>query len=381
MSDSAPAPEADRAEGAPHPRETTLLLGQETAERAFLAAFASGRLHHGWLITGARGIGKATLAWRIARFLLAAPAGGDGGLLAETAPAPPPERLEIDPDHPVCKRIAALSEPRLFLLRRGWDEGRKRLKAAITVDEVRRLKSFFQLSAADGARRVVIVDCADELNINAANALLKLLEEPPKGAVLLLVSHRPSGLLPTLRSRCRELRCNPLEAGQIARAMEAAGIAPPEDPVALAELAGGSVGEAVRLAGLDGIRNYARIVSLLEKLPELDRPAALALAESAAGRDRQQEARFDMILRLLDLFLARTARCGVGLPPPAEAAPGEAALIRRLAPGPDAARLWAGLQQELGVRARRGRAVNLEPAALIFDMLLRIRDGAARLAG
>ncbi|TMV40339.1 DNA polymerase III subunit delta', partial [Thioclava sp. BHET1] len=126
-------PEADRVEGAPHPRETRALIGQKAAEAAFLDAFTSGRMHHGWLITGPRGVGKATLAWRIARFLLAQPPEGEIGLFG--APEPP-QSLSIPADDPVAHRVAALSEPRLKLLRRPWDDKTKRLKTVISVDEV-----------------------------------------------------------------------------------------------------------------------------------------------------------------------------------------------------------------------------------------------------
>ena len=189
----APLPEPDRVDGAPHPRDTTTLVGQSHAEAGFLKAYTSGRLHHGWLITGPRGVGKATLAWRIARFLLAQPGDDAASIFGDATPAP--TTLEVSPDHPVVRRMAALSEQRLFLLRRPWDEKSNRLKKETGVDEVRRLKSFFNLSATDGGRRVVIVDSADELTPNAANALLKLLEEPPTDATILLVSHQPSRLL------------------------------------------------------------------------------------------------------------------------------------------------------------------------------------------
>lgn len=373
MADDLP-PESDRIEGAPHPRETPVLIGQDTAQAEFLGAFNSGRLHHGWLITGPKGIGKATLAWRIARFLLATP-DDDGGMFADTAPAP--NSLDIPLDHPVCQRIMALSEPRLFLLRPAWDEKKKRLKAKITVDEARKLKGFFQLSSTDGARRVVIVDCADDLNVNAANALLKLLEEPPADATILLVSHQPSRLLPTIRSRCRELRCRVLSPAELETAMTAAGSGNGQHPDRLAELSGGSVGEAVRLANLDGMQTYADIIDLFSNLPNLDRPLALKLAESAVGKGK--EARFDLLLHLLDLFLTRTARTGVTGPPLVEAAPGEAALMQRLAPAPDAGRIWAELQQTLSTRARHGQTVNLDPAALILDMVFKINDTAAKL--
>ncbi|MFT7059621.1 MAG: DNA polymerase-3 subunit delta' [Pseudorhodobacter sp.] len=365
-------PEPDRVPGAPHPRETQTLIGHPKAEATFLDAFNMGRLHHGWMITGPRGLGKATLAWKIARFLLATPE-EDGGMFA----APAPQRLDIPADHPIAHRMAVLSEPRLYLLRRAWDDDKKKLKSVISVDEVRKLKSFFTLSAADGGRRVAILDSVDEMNPAAANALLKLLEEPPANVTLILISHQPFKLLPTIRSRCRELRLLPLNAQDMATALAALG-EPPEDPGRLAELSGGSVGEAVRILNLDGLKLYASVIGLFATLPQLDRTRALALAD--IGATRGQEEKFDLILLLIDLFLARLARAGtIGFCPP-EAAKGEAELIARLSPTAFAARAWADLAQTLAARARRGKAVNLDPAALLMDMVLRIDETAGMLA-
>jgi len=174
-------PEADRLGSYPHPRRTENLYGQDAAEARFLDSFNSGRMPHAWLITGPRGIGKATLAWRLARFLIAQPLGEDDGLFG--APERP-DTLATSPEHPVARRIAAGSEGNLFLLRRPWDHKAKRLKTVIDVESARDLKKFFAHSAAEQARRVVIVDSADEMNASAANAVLKVLEEPPKNALL-----------------------------------------------------------------------------------------------------------------------------------------------------------------------------------------------------
>lgn len=364
------APEADRIEGAPHPLDTLRLFGQEDAERRFLDAVAQGRMHHAWLITGPRGVGKATLAWRLARFLLAEEPGG--GLFG------PPESLDVDPGHPVAHRIAAGSEPGLLPIRRAVDDKTGRLKTQITVDEVRKLRDFFGLSATDGGRRVVIVDAADEMNPSAANALLKLLEEPPAGAVLLLVSHQPSRLLPTIRSRCRELRLHPLGPDAMARALEQA-MGEAADSEALTALSGGSVGEAIRVASGGGLELYAEIVTVLAGLPRMDRSRILKLCNSLGGRDAAP--RFDLVVRLIDLALARLARVGATAETLPEAAPGEAAFLARFAPDPRAARHWAELASDLGARARAGRAVNLDPGALVLDMFLRLESAARQAAG
>jgi DNA polymerase-3 subunit delta' len=373
-------PEPDRIDGVPHPRDTAGLIGQAAAEKAFLDVYNSGRLHHGWLVTGPRGVGKATLAWRIARFLIATPPAGDDGLFG----APPlPETLEIPADHPVARRVAAGAEPALFLLRRGGmgttDNDREKnfregkFSKVIRVEEARPLKTFFSLSSVDGGRRVVIIDSADELNTNAANAILKLLEEPPARTVLLLISHQPSRLLPTIRSRCRELRLTTLPAEALEQALAQAGIDPGGNSAALAELAGGSVGEAVRLITLDGLQLYGDLIALLGTLPRFDASRAQALADTTAARGAEE--RRVLLHHLIDLALSRLARAGVtGLPPAVEAAPGEAEVLARLAPNAHAGRIWAQAAEEIGARLRHGEAVNLDPAALILDTVFKLQS-------
>ncbi|WP_375175376.1 DNA polymerase III subunit delta' [Pseudooceanicola sp.] len=373
-------PEPDRIEGVPHPRDTVNLIGQDAAEKAFLDVYTSGRLHHGWLITGPQGVGKATLAWRIARFLIATPPAEVDGLFG--AP-PPPETLDIPADHPVSRRVAAGAEPALFLLRRGGmgttDKDREKnfregkFSKVIRVEEARPLKNFFSLSSVDGGRRVVIIDSADELNTNAANAILKLLEEPPARTVLLLISHQPSRLLPTIRSRCRELRLAPLPAEALEQALAQADIEPGANTPALAELAGGSVGEAVRLMTLDGLQLYADLIALLGTLPRFDAARAQALADTAAARGAEE--RRVLLHHLIDLALSRLARVGVtGQTPAVEAAPGEAEVLARLSPNAVAGRTWAQAAEEVGARLRHGEAVNLDPAALILDTVFKLQS-------
>lgn len=365
--------EPDRVPGAPHPRETHALIGQEVAEHAFLDAFTTGRMHHAWMMTGPRGVGKATLAWSIARFLLATPdINGDDMFGAPALPT----SLHVDPEHPIARRIAAGADPGLVSVTRSQNEKTGRLRDQIVVDDIRKLAGFFQMSAADGGRRVVIIDAADDMNTQAANALLKMLEEPPERATLLLITHQPSRLLPTIRSRCRTLRLNTLDGIQMQNAMVQADVNVDANAAALAELSGGSVGEAMRLSLLGGLQIYTEIIGILGSLPNMDRARALRLAEAAAQRGATEK--LDLLFTLLEIALARLARTGAtGKPPAVEAAPHEAAIMARLAPSQHQGRAWADVGHTAMARARHGRAVNLDPAALVLDTIFKIQGAAA----
>ncbi|MBU2956582.1 DNA polymerase III subunit delta' [Paracoccus sp. C2R09] len=348
-------PEADRVPGAPHPRHAPRVLGHDAAIASFTEAALSNRLHHAWMLTGPRGVGKATLAWAMARWLISGGSSPD---------------LRTDPDSPEIRRIASLAEPRLQLIRRPWDDKAGRLSAQITVDEIRKLLSFFHLSSAEGGRRVAIIDAADDMNPQAANALLKVLEEPPADAVILIVAHQPAGLLPTIRSRCRTLRLQSLNPGQMAHILTDMGI--DEDAEALSALSDGSVGEALRLAGQDGLDRYQELVDLFATLPRMDRLAASKFADGAAGRATATGDPFDLTITVIDRFLTRLARAGLMGAPLPQAARGEGALMARLSADDMAARAWADAQARLSARARAGRAVNLDPSALVMDMVLEL---------
>ncbi len=362
-------PEPDRVPGAPHPRDAQVLYGQALAQAAFLEAFNAGRLHHAWLISGLRGVGKATLAWRIAQFLLATPEASDGGLFGD-APAQP-DSLKISPDHRVVRRLMAGAEPGFSHVIRRINEKTGRLRDQIVAENVRDLNRFLHLSNTDGGRRVVLIDCADEMNVQAANALLKMLEEPPERTTFLLISHKPAQLLPTIRSRCRDLRLSPLGAEDMALALAQAEVDAGPDAHAVAELSGGSVGEAVRLVQLDGLALYRELVEITASLPRLDRARAGRLAAQSAARGAED--RLDLFFSLMDLMLSRMARVGASGRLPMEAARGEGATFQALCPTPAKARDWATLAQQIAARSAHGRAVNLDPAALVLDTVLKLQ--------
>jgi DNA polymerase-3 subunit delta' len=348
-------PEADRLEGFLHPRETPALIGRAAVELELAQAFVGGRMHHAWLIVGPEGIGKATLAYRLARHVLAAPKERD----------PAGQSLEIAPETAAARQVRALSHPGLLVLRRPYDVRAKRIVASIPVDEVRRLKSFLGLTAAEGTWRVVIVDAADELNLNAANALLKSLEEPPARALFLLIASEPSRLLPTMRSRCRRLDLAPLAGEPLRKATEAALSAAEMDlPDAqrwplLERLAEGSVRRALQLAGSGGLELYERIDSLLSALPQIDWPAVHTLADqlSLAANEQRFEAFYDLLLDLL-ARLVRARATG-------HAAASELALAEQLIPEgrlADWAALWEAILRERAETA----LLNLDKRALML---------------
>lgn len=378
MMDLSDIPPSDVVDGACHPSQTTPLIGQSKAEDQFLEAFNSGRLHHGWLITGPKGIGKATLAWQIAQFLRATPdKDANGGGLFGDAPVAHTS-LEIAPDHPVRSLIAAQAEPGIFSLRRGYDEKTKKLRSVISVDDVRGLKKFFGLSTIDGGRKIVIVDAADDLNVSSANAILKLLEEPPKDTFLLLICHQPSRLLPTIRSRCRELRCVGLGPNDMQQALTQAGFTVDDteaDP--LAALAGGSVGTAIQLLQMNGIATYQSLVNFVRDIDRLDVTQAAQFADKYAGKSASQE--FALLIFLVEHMFNRLARtCATGQPITPKAAEHEFEAFSKLNTSSRAAQNWANLAQVTSQRLQHGRAVNLDPSSLILDTLFKMETTATQ---
>ena len=261
----------------PHPRHTTVLYGHADAEQAFLDAYRGGRLPHAWLLGGPRGIGKATLAYRMARFVLAHPEQAAEEVQSATS-------LALRPDDPALRRIAAQAHSDLLVLERTEGESGK-LRTQIAVDDVRRTVSFFGSTAGEGGWRVCIVDSADELNAAGANALLKILEEPPQRALLIVVSHAPGRLLPTIRSRCRRLALRPLSAEDVAWAVSAAVGRERSggDLERAAAASDGSVARAIELLGGKALDVREQVATMLDALPAVD-PRALHALGDALGR-------------------------------------------------------------------------------------------------
>ncbi len=368
-------PEADRLEGFPHPRETEQLIGQGAAERTLAEALAGGRMHHAWLLSGPEGIGKATLAYRFARAALASPAERAG--LATGS-------LALPPDSPTARQVRALSHPGLMLIRRPWNRDTKKHTQGIPVDEVRRIKGFLQHSAGEGAYRVVIIDRAEEMAAAGANAVLKVLEEPPARVVFLLVSSEPGRLLPTIHSRCRKLDMPPLGEADLRVAVEGAlaasgapGAEAPKSSVPksvdlalIAALAEGSVRRALTLLTGGAAETHGKIVAMLANLPRLDVEAVHQLADGLTGA--ANEADFAVYFSLLQGVIARILRrAATGEPMLAS----EAAFGARVVEGGQLAG-WAEAWEAIARDKAEVLGLNLDKKALVIGVWERLRGMA-----
>jgi DNA polymerase-3 subunit delta' len=356
MTREAAAFESDRFDEAPHPRETLGFFGNRTAERELLDAYRRNKMAQAWIIGGPEGIGKATLAWRLARFLLAHP--DPNSPRVQQA-----ESLEVAADAPAAKRIAAMALADIFLLRREWNDKTKKFFTEIRIEDVRRIIHSFHQASGAGGWRIGIVDCADELNRASANALLKLIEEPPERSLFLLVAHQPGRILPTIRSRCRKLLLAPLSEAETVSAVKALGRPWAEFPdatlVAAAAGAEGSVREALRLLGGDGVVFDKTLRGLFDRLPRIDWLAVHALADRLTGRDN--EPAYEAFMRALQRHLDARVR----------ALASEGARPARLT---GYAKAW----DEIRDAARETEVFNFDKKALvvgIFERLVRAEAG------
>jgi DNA polymerase III subunit delta' len=343
-----PAQSDDPAEDIIRPRRTTELFGHAEAEQTLLEAYRSGRIPHAWLIGGERGIGKATLAYRMARFVLAHPDPAVPAVQKATS-------LAVAGDHPASRRIAGEAHAGLLVMRRVINEKTGKLFTEIRVDDVRRSVTFFGNTAGEGGWRVAIVDPVDELNAAGENALLKVLEEPPARSLLLLVTHAPGRVLPTIRSRCRILLLRPLTAEEVAGAAAASlGESTPTAEIrAAAQAADGSVGRALTLLEGDALELRKQVLDALERLPQLDPSELHALGDEIAGTEQETLAIFT---ETVNAWLSERLTEG-------------GQNTRRLA-------RWGEVWHSVNQAARDAEEYNLDRKPLVFAVFSRLAEAA-----
>ena len=305
----------DALSGWPMPEQQKSWLGGTAIETQLRDAYVGGRMHHAWLIGGPKGIGKATLAFRAARFILANP---------DPTAATLGSSLNVAPDNRVFRQIAAGAHPNLLVLRRPWDEQAKRHRSELTVGEVRRIQSFFGSTAGEKGARICIVDTADELNTSAANALLKVLEEPPARGLFFLIASRPGQLLPTIRSRCRRLDLRPIPRDAVRAALaEGEPESLPAEIDLAADQSNGSLRIAIGFLREEAGGTYHAFTALTSALPEVDFEGVHALADSVAvrGRDEAYRAFVGIVEDWLTRRLRAESEAGSKLPASVTKAP------------------------------------------------------------
>ncbi|HET6378005.1 MAG TPA: DNA polymerase III subunit delta' [Methylocella sp.] len=345
--------ESDRCELAPHPRATYSFFGHAGIERNLLSSYRAGRLPQALLIAGPRGIGKATLAWRLARFLLA----------NSSPPATAQDDLFVPPEHAAARQIAAMAHPDLILLRREWNPDTKKFATQIQADDVRRATHLFQQSAGREGYRICILDCADDLNTSSANALLKVIEEPPPRSLFLIVAHRPGKILPTLRSRCFKITLRPLAADDLRRIATALGPpwqeAPKEKLEAAISRAQGSVETFLRLLDDDGLALDETIGGMLNRLPQIDWSLVHDLADRVAARGDGRN--FEAMLAAAQNWLDAQVRAEASAFPNSSAG--------RLAP-------YAQVWEKLAEAARETETLNLDRRPFVLFLFAELAAAA-----
>ncbi len=346
------------------PRAAPALIGHEAAAAALADAWHSERLAHAWMLAGPPGIGKATLAWQFVRFVAGGgePA-GEGG-------------LSHDLKHPAVRQVIAGGHPDCRLVRRSQaSRAPHRLRTEISVEDVRAVGQFLRHTAAMGGWRSVIVDSADAMNLNAQNALLKVLEEPPPRTLLLLVCHAPSRLLPTVRSRCRTLNLRPLSEDQVATVMAQHELDLSDaDRQLLARLADGAPGWALDLADAGGLDLYRNLIDLLASLPQLDGVQLHKTADRFAGASG--EPAYRTFVALLQWWLSRAIRAAASKADSGfeEVVPGEGDLTVRLTQR--GLEPWLKAWEKVAELTTRADAVNLDRKQVVLNTFFELATAA-----
>jgi DNA polymerase-3 subunit delta' len=379
MAKTAPRPEptGDGGDG-PSPRSAIDFLGHEGAENDLIEAFRSGRMPRAWLIEGPKGIGKATLAYRFARFLLTRRRVADGGhsdLFGSDAStsAPEPGSLHVPLSDRVFRSVAVGSHPDLVTVERTPDERSKRMRKVIAAVDARGIAEFMHLTPAMGGYRIAIVDSVDEMNSEGMNAILKVVEEPPRAAVLILISHAPGRLLATVRSRCRRLALRPLAAEIVATLLERqAPDLPDEERPALVRLSHGSIGRALELLDAGGLDLYRTVVEFFQQSPAINGRSLHDFADRLA-RNGAEAAYAAAMEQTIDI-LRRLALLRSAVGERDEVISGETAMMTRLA-GSRSLDRWLELWENTRRLVERAESLNLDRKQVVLNVFLALEDG------
>lgn len=309
---------AEPVEGLQEPRRNVLCRGHDAVEAQLLALANEGRMPHAVIFSGAEGIGKATMAFRLARFMLTRGVDdpNQDSLFGAPEPAPPAESMDMEVDHPVFSRVASGGHADLLVVGRKMDDAKGKRAASVEVAEIRKVAPFLRLSASEGGWRVVIIDDADTMNRNAQNALLKILEEPPPHVLIILVAHRAGALIPTIRSRARVVTFEPLGDQVMTELLQVQNhFLAQQEMEALSVLAEGSLGRALALLEEGGLDSMGKVMSVFEQYPDWKGSDIHALAEELArvGQD-QAFMNFQSVMQWIARQLATAKARGQGLP-------------------------------------------------------------------
>ena len=359
---------SDKIAGAPHPMLANEIIGHSSQKLSFLSSFASNRLPQCWLLAGDMGIGKASFAWLIAKFLLT------------TKYQPADLKIDLSKTNinsilepqsgSTLNRIISGSEQRVYVVRRGYNEKRKAFFKNISIEDVRKLQSYCSLSIADGGKRIIIIDTADDLNKSSSNALLKLLEEPPKNTIFLLISHQPNLLVPTLKSRCQKLSFSNLDQTDLGAVLTAIGCKiEPSDEVSLSVLSKGSAGAACRLINSNCINLYRDILNIASSLPNLNTNKILQLSQNYFAKAKPSE--FEIFIEMMQHFFSRLCKTGVMQKPVLPSVTdNEAKIMKSLCPNLKSARLWSEAANISLAKLNKGYLLNIDIESLILDAFI-----------
>lgn len=351
------------------PANNPLLLGHDQAKESFMSAWSENRLPHAWLISGPQGIGKATFCYACARALLAETSPQDNlGLslgLDDGSSTQALKSFSVSSAHPIFGKVASGSHPDLMVVSPGVNPRTGKQRQEILVDDIRALSGFLSLTAGESLWRVAIIDSADSLNRNAANALLKLLEEPPKQTVLMLVSHSPGRLLPTIRSRCRKLPLGRLSSENVSSVLEEQGLVLDADRLEhVVALADGRPGYGIAIVENEGYETHAALLALMANLPRLDISALHNIGDKLARAGA--ETKYVMGMTLFRDFIGRAVRARAKNIVFDTLGPAEQK-ASTIIHGSGSLEQWVSLWENTGAEVERSLRLNLDKKQVLID--------------